>query len=644
MYSYNHLFFVVLSSTLHILAIVTTVSLVVTGDNVFPTDFEKLPLVLYDDSTRKRDLAWRSRDAFSPRITRPMYGIYYPVWVGGQVEDIVEIILQVDDGDIFSRNNLGVIQQVENLVYEFKDYKDTYCQRNAIYQCLKPWSVVRLFDGTYKNVNSSFDNPSFQNPKTVLCDAKKFTETKEFLEFLLPKGYDPCGSNSVSRITRIFLPMGYPLYGSNSKNRINNFLINDMKPHLESIRDDILGDRMHLYYTSKRIFDNDVTQQAFDDMLFAIGSFAFIFLVMWIQTKSFFITSFGIFSILTSFLLANLVYRYVLNYEYFGFFHIISMFIILGIGADDVFVFYDSWRLTDDIEYPTLAHRLTCCYYRAAKTTFVTSVTTMAAFLVSGMSPLLPVASFGIFSGILVGVNYICDLVYFPTAIILYSEKIRPKTTKFRQWIWDKLCCVDGLKCKRERPEDSPENQSVQSSISAHSNSFLCSPRKSAAEDSRRLFPKVWSTSQGFDLLQNPKTSTVDKTKLSPKANADRKEFEERMVVVRFLRHSFFNFISLRIVRIVLVFLFVGSSAFFIYSATNLEPDSKQVYTFLNGKGEGSTPPPHLPKYVNNFFTSSKRKQVQVFLAFTFVIPLVFKKENSLIQQGLGCNPRNPPA
>lgn len=567
-------------------AIVATVSLVVTGDNVFPTDFKKLPLVLYDDSSRKRDLAWRSRDAFSMRITRPVYGIYYPTWVGGQVKDILEVILEVDDGSIFSKNNLYLIQQIENLLFNFKDYKSTYCQRDELYECVKPWSIIRLFDGTYKSVDSSFYDPNFDHPTDVLCNAKKFTETKEFVEYLFPKGYDPCQSGSASSMTRIFLIMGYPLLGSNSNSRINNFLINEVKPHVESIRDNIIGDRMDLYYTSQMIFDNDVTQQAFDDMLFAIGSFLFIFLVMWIQTKSFFITTFGIFSILTSFLLANLVYRYIFSYEYFGFFHIISMFIILGIGADDVFVFYDCWRLTDDVNYPSLAHRLTDCYYRAAKTTFVTSVTTMAAFLVSGMSPLLPVASFGLFTGILVGVNYICDLVYFPTAIVLYSQKIRPKTIKCYDWLSKKVDCLKGIKCKLDMCKKSENLRGKDSEKTTPSNSsvsFLCSPRQTAKEDSSRLFPKLPPISQikNLDHLQFSDTFNTEKNfkpkQSTDKTNTTRKEFEERMLVVRFLRHGFYSFLSLRIVRLVLLVLFLGMSAFLIYSATNLEPDSKQV-------------------------------------------------------------------
>lgn len=129
---------------------------------------------------------------------------------------------------------------------------------------------------------------------------------------------------------------------------------------------------------------------------------------------------FGIFSILISFLLVNLVYWYIFSYEYFGFFYIILMFIIFGIGVDDVFVFYDCWCFIDDVNYLSLVYCLIDCYYRVVKIIFVILVIIMVVFFVSGMLLLLLVVFFGLFIGILVGVNYICDLVYFLMVIVLY--------------------------------------------------------------------------------------------------------------------------------------------------------------------------------------------------------------------------------
>jgi hypothetical protein len=191
------------------------------------------------------------------------------------------------------------------------------------------------------------------------------------------------------------------------------------------------------------------------------------------------------------------------------------------------------------------------------------------------------VASFGIFSGVLVGVNYVCDLVYFPTAIILYSEKIRPKIIRLYSWFFGNICCLKRFKCVlRKKNSDSLKNQSE---LSMSSISFLCSPHQKAKKDALRLFPKLPPLTKGasFEQLQDlkaPEMNISSKVKLyTNDRKAVRKEFEERMLIVRFLRHRFFSFLSLRIVRFTMPVLFVGISSFFIYSATRLEPDSKEV-------------------------------------------------------------------
>lgn len=67
--------------------------------------------------------------------------------------------------------------------------------------------------------------------------------------------------------------------------------------------------------------------------MLAIGSFLFVFAFLWVQTKSVFITVCGLFSIGSNFFGANLIYRYVFDYRYFGVFNVLSVFIILGIGS-----------------------------------------------------------------------------------------------------------------------------------------------------------------------------------------------------------------------------------------------------------------------------------------------------------------------
>ena len=38
------------------------------------------------------------------------------------------------------------------------------------------------------------------------------------------------------------------------------------------------------------------------------------------------------------------------------------MFIVLGIGADDIFVFCDTWKETGQFKYKSLAHRISDAY------------------------------------------------------------------------------------------------------------------------------------------------------------------------------------------------------------------------------------------------------------------------------------------
>lgn len=48
----------------------------------------------------------------------------------------------------------------------------------------------------------------------------------------------------------------------------------------------------------------------------------------------------GIFSSVT---VALFFYKVIIRIEYFDFIHILAVFLILGIGADDVFVVWDAW-------------------------------------------------------------------------------------------------------------------------------------------------------------------------------------------------------------------------------------------------------------------------------------------------------------
>ncbi|XP_063427252.1 protein dispatched homolog 1-like [Mytilus trossulus] len=548
---------------LHTSIVITTILLIVKSYNVFPISFQDLPLVLYNDTSHTQDLAWRYAMHYKNKVIHPIVGVK----PRKQLSETLELIFEGDD--IFSEINMKLLNETESKLFYRQDFQAEFCYPSLQNGCEKSISVLRLFDGTYSDVDRVFNSGSFKNASSIICKAVKNNKTRVFLLPLLEKGYDPCNGNQISSRTRIFMLFSWKSKEHYNENKYREYMVLKIQKEIIRIQDEVLDGHMTVYYYSIKMYLYDVYNEAFRNMKLAIGSFLFIYIFMWFQTKSFWITFFGILSIFTSFLLTNLIYRFVLQYKYFGFFHIISVFIILGIGADDIFIFYDTWILSKHTRYPSKAHRLADCYLKAAKTTFVTSLTTMAAFLVSAPSPLMPVASFGIFTGMLVGVNFLFDLTCFPIVILFHSEIITP-------------CFARLVPCSRTTMSVRTESQEIL--IAAHQNRTFC------------------------DNNDGSQDRTYHQLQLQDKANEENEtildtvhHIENKNKVVWFLENKFYNFMIWKPVRIVIPLIFLVITAFFTYSATTLEADSSQVKVYRESNNYAKAIDRHFSGFQQNY-------------------------------------------
>ena len=86
---------------------------------------------------------------------------------------------------------------------------------------------------------------------------------------------------------------------------------------------------------------NSVVQE---DTRWAICSVIFVFIYFTVHLKSLFLASMGILTILLSFGLTAIVNEGIVRNTYFSNLHTLCIFIVLGIAADDIFVFVDGWR------------------------------------------------------------------------------------------------------------------------------------------------------------------------------------------------------------------------------------------------------------------------------------------------------------
>lgn len=79
-------------------------------------------------------------------------------------------------------------------------------------------------------------------------------------------------------------------------------------------------------------------------MSFAVLSILSVMFYFMFHLESVFLAVVGIFLIILSFPLTAIVYTGILRIEFFTTLHTLIIFIVLGIAADDIFVFIDAWR------------------------------------------------------------------------------------------------------------------------------------------------------------------------------------------------------------------------------------------------------------------------------------------------------------
>ena len=127
-------------------------------------------------------------------------------------------------------------------------------------------------------------------------------------------------------------------------------------------------------------------------------------------------------NILLSFGFAYFLYFYVCQMVFYPFINLIALLLLIAIGADDVFVYYDAWQHVKS-EHPTWTteQRLSATFSHAILSIFVTSFTTAAAFLANVVSDITALQCFGIFAALSIVANFAMMVTIMP-AIAIATE------------------------------------------------------------------------------------------------------------------------------------------------------------------------------------------------------------------------------
>jgi hypothetical protein len=163
---------------------------------------------------------------------------------------------------------------------------------------------------------------------------------------------------------------------------------------------------------------------------------------------SFILACAGMFQIVLSLPIGSLIYRKVLQIQYFNFLHILVIYLVLGIGADDIFVLVDTFKHIsaesplkdagtaynrDDLKAVVRA-----TFRRTSSAIFNTSFTTFVAFMSCSVSKCMPMRTCGWYAAICIVLCYIFTITFMPAVVVIWHQREQNKSCK--------RCCPPSLK------------------------------------------------------------------------------------------------------------------------------------------------------------------------------------------------------
>lgn len=263
------------------------------------------------------------------------------------------------------------------------------------------------------------------------------------------------------RYVRSFVPLGYPLLnwtgevgaagnatdrGAQWEELRSGTYINDLKVGLRAAQDEFSATSAwaKTYSTApvdgkplSVLWSNDASGAVNDfiipDMMLAAASFAFVFLYVMFNLRSPFLACCGMFEIVISLPLALFVWKLLMRQSRVSWLQILSVYILLCVGADDLFVFHDTWKQSAEMPRAIsadLSTRFAWTFKRAALAMLTTTATTAICLGATAASPMGQMQAFGIFTALAIIADYIMVITFFPACVVVHAKYLTPCTKR----------------------------------------------------------------------------------------------------------------------------------------------------------------------------------------------------------------------
>lgn len=177
------------------------------------------------------------------------------------------------------------------------------------------------------------------------------------------------------------------------------------------------------------------------DGVLSVLSLVAVWSYMFWTLESAFLASVAMFEIVFSLPVAIFFWTVILQQKIF-FYQALTIYMILGIGADDAFILNDAWlqaSLQPEVGSEKTA-RFSWAYRRAFEDMSITTATTCGSFFIGAASSLPQVRAFCIFAAVVVLVDWLFCITLFASAIMLYDRYLVSNKAPG-------VCCGPGCCC-----------------------------------------------------------------------------------------------------------------------------------------------------------------------------------------------------
>ena len=274
------------------------------------------------------------------------------------------------------------------------------------------------------NRSISENNP---DPSRKPVTEMERTILKNVMMFLVDKEFAANPSTANLKYALVFSPIEAPSRGL-LKNMYETKLQKRDLPNLGRVK--------LAAYDFKNLKTVAYDSQLVADVWYIMLAVGLILCLMWGYSGSLFISIMGFSSVVFAIILSYWFYTVVFRLTFFPFLNIMTAVFVVGIGADDIFVYVLAWRHARQ-EFTEQQNRVTtlqqCTEYaleHATAAMFVTSFTTATAFYAGLSSSITALQCFSIFAGTSILTNYFLMITWLPAVIIAQEKFFAPSNCK----------------------------------------------------------------------------------------------------------------------------------------------------------------------------------------------------------------------